>query len=452
MENLQLLIATITGIILLLLLVTRFKINAFISLLIASIFVGLSAGMPAEEVIASMQEGMGGTLGFVATVVGLGAIFGQILEHSGGAEAVANSLLKSFGKEKASWAMVMTGFFVAIPVFFDVAFIILVPLIYALGRDTGKSLLYYGIPLLTGLAVTHAFIPPTPGPIAVADILDADLGWVILFGFLVGIPSAAVAGPIFGNYIGKRIDVAVPDYISMEESDSLPESKLPPFRLILGIISIPLLLILGNTITNALVDQGTIESSAWTHTIQFLGHPFTALILAVLAAMYWLGVKRNATREQLSKLSMESMKPAGVIILITGAGGVFKQVLVNSGVGEMLAQGMSGLGLPVIALAWLIATAVRVTQGSATVAMITAAGIVSPIMMTLEVSEPHKALVVLAIAAGATTLSHVNDSGFWLVNRYFGMTEKETLQSWSAMTVIVSLTGFLLCLLISLFI
>jgi Gnt-I system low-affinity gluconate transporter len=238
----------------------------------------------------------------------------------------------------------------------------------------------------------------------------------------------------------------------MEDSDSLPESELPPFRLILGIISIPLLLILGNTITNALVDQGTIEASAWTHTIQFLGHPFTALILAVLAAMYWLGVKRNATREQLSKLSMESMKPAGVIILITGAGGVFKQVLVNSGVGEMLAQGMSGLGLPVIALAWLIATAVRVTQGSATVAMITAAGIVSPIIMTLEVSEPHKALVVLAIAAGATTLSHVNDSGFWLVNRYFGMTEKETLQSWSAMTVIVSLTGLLLCLLISLFI
>lgn len=452
MENFQLLAATLLGIVLLLLLVTKFKINAFISLLIASIFVGLGAGMPANQVLTSMQEGMAGTLGFVATVVGLGAIFGQILEHSGGAESVARTLIKKFGRDKAPWSMVITGFVVAIPVFLDVGFIILVPLIYALSRDTGKSLLYYGIPLLAGLAVTHAFIPPTPGPIAVADILGADLGWVILFGFIVGIPTAILAGPVFGKYIGNKIHISIPDYVDMENEVHKEDADLPPFSLLLLIISVPLLLILGNTITAALIDQGITEPQFLTEAVIFIGHPFSALTIAVLIAMYWLGTRRGTTREQLSKLSMEAMKPAGVIILITGAGGVFKQVLVDSGVGDMLAIGMSDLGLPVIVLAWLIAAAVRVTQGSATVAMITAAGILAPIMLSFEISDPHKALIVLSIAAGSTILSHVNDSGFWLVSRYFGMSEKDTLRSWTVMETIISVVGFVLVLGLSLFV
>lgn len=452
MENFQLLAATLIGIVLLLLLVTRFKINAFISLLIASIVVGLGAGMPATDVLNSMQEGMAGTLGFVATVVGLGAIFGQILEHSGGAESVARTLIRKFGRDKAPWSMVITGFVVAIPVFLDVGFIILVPLIYALSRDTGKSLLYYGIPLLAGLAVTHAFIPPTPGPIAVADILGADLGWVILFGFIVGIPTAIVAGPIFGKYIGNKIHIAIPDYVEMEENETKEDAELPPFTLLILIISVPLLLILGNTITEALIDQGVTEPQFWTEFLIFIGHPFSALTIAVLIAMYWLGVRRGTTRDQLSKLSMEAMKPAGVIILITGAGGVFKQVLVNSGVGDMLAGGMADLGLPLIVLAWLIAAAVRVTQGSATVAMITAAGILAPIMVSFDISDPHRALIVLSIAAGATTLSHVNDSGFWLVSRYFGMSEKDTLRSWTVMETIISVVGFALAFGLSFFV
>jgi Gnt-I system low-affinity gluconate transporter len=453
MENIQLTIAALAGIALLLLLVIRYKINAFISLLIASIVVGIGAGMPASTVLESMQQGMGGTLGFVATVVGLGAIFGQILEHSGGATAVAKTMLHRFGKENASWAMMFTGFFVAIPVFFDVAFIILVPLVYALGRDTGKSILYYGIPLLTGLAVTHAFIPPTPGPIAVADILGADLGWVILFGFMIGIPTAIIAGPVFGKYIGNKIHVTVPDYMEMDDSSSdLPEDKLPSFTLLISIISVPLVLILGNTLVDALVSQNLIEPGFFTQMIMFVGHPFTALTIAVLIAFYWLGIQRGATKQQLSDLSMEAMKPAGIIILITGAGGVFKQVLVDSGVGEMLANSIADWGLPIIALAWVIAVIVRVTQGSATVAMITAAGITAPILSQFDYSQPYIALVVLAIAAGATTFSHVNDSGFWLVNRYFGMSEKDTLRSWSVMATIISVSGFLLAMLMSLFV
>ena len=451
MIELQLLIATLAGIALLLVLVTKFKVNAFISLLIASVFVGITAGMPPSSVIESIQNGMGGTLGFVATVVGLGAIFGQILQHSGGAEAVANTMLRRFGKENASWAMVITGFFVAIPVFFDVAFIILVPLVYALSRDTKKSLLFYGIPLLTGLAVTHAFIPPTPGPIAVADIIDADLGWVILFGFIIGIPTSIVAGPIFGKYIGRKIYVPVPEYMELDDNEKQQADTLPSFTLLISIISVPLLLILGNTLTSSFVEQGLINPGFLTETIIFIGHPFIALTIAVLIALYGLGVKRGSTREQLSKLSMEAMKPAGVIILITGAGGVFKQVLVDSGVGEMLAATMSDIGLPVIVLAWLIAAAVRITQGSATVAMITAAGIIYPILIQFDLSEPHKALVVLSIAAGATIMSHVNDSGFWLVNRYFGMSEKDTLKSWTVMATIISVMGLFLAWGLSLF-
>ncbi|MDX1591473.1 MAG: SLC13 family permease, partial [Balneolaceae bacterium] len=277
MNELQLLIATVSGIALLLYLVTRVKLNAFISLLIASILTGIAAGMPAESVINSIQQGMGGTLGFVATVVGLGAIFGQLLEHSGGAEAVARKMLQRFGSENASWAMMVTGFFVAIPVFFDVAFIILVPLVYAIGRDTQKSILFYGIPLLTGLAVTHAFIPPTPGPIAVADIIDADLGWVILFGFIVGLPTAVIAGPIFGKYIGSKINVTVPDYIVDESNIHEDQDSLPPFSLLVAIILVPLLLILGNTLTSTLVGQGSIQTGFFTELIIFVGHPFIAL-------------------------------------------------------------------------------------------------------------------------------------------------------------------------------
>jgi len=451
METYRLLAVTVSGIVLLLFLVTRLKLNAFIALLITGMFIGLGAGMPVETVLESVQEGMGGTLGFVATVVGLGAIFGQILEHSGGASALAASLLRVFGQERANWALMATGFLVAIPVFFDVGFIILVPLVYALTRETGKSILYYAIPLLTGLAVTHSFIPPTPGPIAVAEIVKADLGWVILFGFIIGLPTAVIAGPIFGRFISKKIDAGIPDYIEWDK-DNIPADALPSFALIIAIIAVPLFLILMSTVTRSLIDTGVLSAGGLTSTIIFLGHPFSALTIAVLLALYWLGYKRGATGDQLSELSLKAMQPAGIIILITGAGGVLKQILIDSGIGNLLAQTMAGLGFPVILLAYCIACAVRITQGSATVAMITAAGIVAPVISEFNLSQPQIALVVLSISSGATILSHVNDSGFWLVNRYLGLTEKETLKSWTVMETIISVTGFGLAALISLFV
>ena len=441
MEDLHLLLAVVAGIGLLLYMVIRLKIQAFIALLVTSMFVGIAGGMPVGEVLSSIEEGMGSTLGFVATVVGLGAIFGQILEHSGGAEALARQLLKRFGTEHSSWALMITGFVVAIPVFFDVGFIILVPLVYTLARKTGKSLLYYGIPLLTGLAVTHSFIPPTPGPIAVADILGADLGWIILFGFVIGIPTAIIAGPLFGSYISKKIHVDIPDYIDWDEAED-EEKNPPPVWLIVGIIAVPLLLILGNTLTGALLKQQVVTEGWLTSLFTFIGHPFVALTIATGMALYWLGSRRGTTGEQLSELSLKAMQPAGIIILITGAGGTFKQILVDSGIGSMMAESMSSMGLPVIVLAYFIAVVVRITQGSATVSMITAAGIAAPIIEEFSLSQPQVALVVLAISSGATILSHVNDSGFWLVNRYLGLTEKETLKSWTVMETIISVVGF----------
>ncbi|MEQ8475548.1 gluconate:H+ symporter [Fulvivirga sp.] len=444
MIDYTLLLAVFSGIAAILVLILFFRIHAFLALLIASILVGVIAGVEPLSIIKTMQNGMGGTLGFVAMVVGLGAIFGAILEQSGGAEALAKFLLSKFGEQRASWAMMITGFVVAIPVFFDVAFIILIPMVYALQRKTKKSLLLYALPLLTGLAITHAFIPPTPGPVAVADILGANLGWVIMMGFLAGIPAAIVGGPIFAKYIAKKIPLDAPKEVSNEKA----EATFPPVGMIITIILVPILLIVANTLLNSsLVGDGSISEDvkSW---IEMIGHPFSALIIANLLAWYFLGIKRGLTKETLLKISGKSMEPAGIIILLTGAGGVFKQMLVDTGAGEMLANYVAASGLPVIFFAFIAAALVRVLQGSSTVAMITAAGLISPLLGS-GAAEIDKALIVIAIACGASTLSHVNDSGFWLVSNYLGMTEKQTFRSWTMMTLIISFVGFAAVLLLS---
>ncbi len=437
MLDYSLISAVVIGIITLLVLILRFKLQAFISLLIASIVVGVLAGMEPITIIETIQQGMGSTLGFVAVVVGLGAMFGAILEHSGGAESLAKYLLHKFGEKRSSWALMLTGFFVAIPVFFDVAFIILVPLIYALQRKTKRSLLLYAIPLLAGLAITHSFIPPTPGPVAVADIVKADLGWVILIGFIVGIPTAILSGPIFANYISQKIFVEAP----ILELETDKPADHPPVGIILTIIGIPIVLIISNTVLNsALISEGTVPESI-KNWLKMIGHPFTALIIANLIAWYTLGIRRGTDKSILLKISNKSMGTAGIIILLTGAGGVFKQVLVNTGTGEMLAKYFAEAGVSILLFAFIAAVLVRVIQGSATVAMITAAGLTAPLIAP-DTSDISRALLVIAIASGASILSHVNDSGFWLVSKYLGMTEKETFKSWSMMTTILALTGF----------
>jgi gluconate transporter len=444
MIDFSLISAVFIGIILLLFLILKLRIPAFIALLIASISVGIFSGMNPLDIINTIKEGMGNTLGFVATVVGLGAMFGAILEHSGGAEALANYLLNKFGEKNASWALMITGFFIAIPVFFDVAFIILVPLIYSLQRKTKKSLLLYAIPLLAGLAITHSFIPPTPGPVAVADILKADLGWVILFGFIVGIPSAIISGPLFAKYISKKIHINAPKI-----TDKQIHKNYPAVGLILAIIGIPIVLIVSNTVLNSpLFEEGTIPGNV-KNWLQMIGHPFSALIIANLIAWYLLGIKRGYSKDTLLKTTTKSMEAAGIIILLTGAGGVFKQILINTGTGTMLANYFADKGISILLFAFLAAVIVRVLQGSATVAMITAAGITAPLLSN-TITDIDKALLVIAIAAGASIMSHVNDSGFWLVSKYLHLDEKQTFRSWSLMTSILSLVGFTTVLLLSL--
>ncbi len=485
----QLLFAFLGGIGILLVLILFFRINAFISLLISSIAVGLFSGMGFEKIVENMISGMGNTLGFVATIIGLGAIFGAILEHSGATERLSNFMLQKFGTENSSIALSLSGFMIAIPVFFDVAFIILIPVIYALQKKTGKSLLFFAIPLLASLAVTHAFIPPTPGPIAVADIVNADLGWIILFGFIVGLPTTIIAGLIFGKYIAKKIHVEVPN-IELGTPRKIASEKMPNIFLVFSLILLPIVLILTNTIFNAthasavkgkystevvqkiylaenptadtanfvlaqtdfkniLKEKIKIEKSSTTQLISFLGHPIIALIISTLLGLYFLGIRYGATKDELQEISMKALAPAGVIILITGAGGVFKQMLVESGAGVMLANQFIQYNLMPLVSAYLVALLVRLLQGSATVAMITAAGIMAPIILNLEMSEIQLALLTLSIAAGASGFSHVNDSGFWLVNRYLGLTEVQTIKSWTAMTGILSVVAFIIILLLN---
>lgn len=436
------------GILVLLFLVIKLKIHAFISLLIVSMGVGIAAGMPANKVMDSIQNGMGGTLGFIATVVGLGSIFGKMLEVSGGAERLARTLLEKFGKEKAQWAMTLTGFIISIPVFFDVGFIILVPIVYGLTKETNKSVLFYGIPLLAGLAVTHAFVPPTPGPVSVAQLLNADLGKVILFGIIVGIPAAAVAGPIFAKYISKKINVGVPDYMIIDEDEKLKfeDNNLPSFSLVFSIIFIPIILIVLNSVASIYLPEGDYLKEF----LGFIGHPFFSLTLATIISFVFLGISRGFTMDEILEVSTASLAPAGLIILVTGAGGVFKQILIDSGVGELLANSVSNWNINPILLAFAIAIIVRVSVGSATVAMITSAGIMAPILENIPSTEP--ALVTIAIAAGATALSHVNDSGFWMVNRYFGIDELDTLKSWTIMETLIGIVGLVGALILDIFV
>ena len=433
------------GIALLLLLVVKLRVPAFLALLITSLLVGLSSGLEPQQVIDSIKNGMGGTLGFVAIVVGLGAILGQILESSGGIQRIADSLIQSFGSGKIQWSLGVTGFIVAIPVFFDVAFIILAPLLYGLANRSGRSLLYYAIPLLAGLAITHSFIPPTPGPIAVAELIKADLGWVILFGALAGIPAMIIAGPWFGQFIANRLFVPVPE--AHRDQSTAADVSAPSFAWMSSIILLPLVLImLATTAPFVLVAESPLLT-----VVSFLGHPFVALTIATILALIIARKKCDLSREALLNIANKGLEPAGVVILITGAGGAFKQVLIDSGVGQMLASVFIEAQFSVFILGFLIAAITRVAQGSATVAMITGAGLMAPILELQPMSAPSLGLLVIAISSGATILSHVNDSGFWLVSRYLGLSEKDTLKTWTVMTTLISLVGLASCLVISLF-
>ncbi|MGW2328805.1 GntP family permease [Streptomyces sp. NPDC001700] len=454
------------GIALLLYLIIKVRLQPFVALLGVSIAVGLAAGLSVTELFGTVQKsdavsliesGMGGILGHIAIIIGLGTMLGAILEVSGGAEALSSRLLGLFGEKRAPLAMGLTGLIFGIPVFFDVGIFVLAPIVYAATKRSGKSIVLYAMPLLAGLSMTHAFLPPHPGPVAAAGLLHVDLGWVILMGVLVGIPSVLAAWA-YAAWIGNRLFVPVPQDMveAAEESRQAVEAEQRaagggaaerPVAVgtVLAIIGTPLLLILCATFSSIALDPSTGRS-----VIEFFGHPFVALTIALFLAYYLLGIRRGWSRKSLETVSTASLKPVGNIILVVGAGGVFGAVLKGSGVAQALADAFDSAGLPVILLSWLISLVLRVAQGSATVAIVTTAGIVSPMLASGDYSQAHLALVIMAISAGSIFASHVNDGGFWMVAKYFGISERDTLKSWTVLESVLSVAGFAVAALLSL--
>ena len=440
----RLIIAALVGLVILLVLIIGVKLQAILAILISAVAIGLMAGMPYSAILESVGTGMGNTLKGIALLVGLGSMFGAILEISGGAQRIATTLVDKFGESKAAWALGITGLVIAMPVFFDAGLIILIPLAFSLAKKTKKSTLCYAIPLLAGLAVGHAFIPPTPGPILVANMLGVELGYVIIVGLLAGTVAMIVAGPMFGKFIGSKIYVPVPK--SVQEMEECDETKLPGFLTVVSIILIPLVLIILSTISKVVPAMAGVQP-----VLAFIGEPFIALTIATLAAMIVLGIKHGYSREELEKVMTKSLEPTGMILLVTACGGVLRYVLQESGLGEVIGNAVAGSALPLVVVAFVVAALVRMSVGSATVAMTMGAGIIAAMPEIASLSPLHLACVTAAIAGGATVMSHFNDSGFWLVKSLLQIDEKTTLKSWTVMETLVGTSGFVVALVISFF-
>lgn len=440
----RLVIAALVGLVILLVLIIKFNIQAMIAILIGALAIGLMAGMPVDDIVLAVNDGIGNTLKGIALLVGLGSMFGAILEMSGGAQTIAVTMVKKFGDQKAAWALGITGLVIAMPVFFDAGLIILIPLAFSLAKRTNKSSLFYVIPLLAGLAVGHAFIPPTPGPVLVATMLDVELGWVILVGIFCGTAAMIVAGPIWGAICGKKYNVAIPEHVANQED--FDESKLPKFSVIVGIIMIPLVLIIMDSVAGVVP---TLEPAR--PILGFLGEPFVALLIATIAAMFILGYRYGYNKKELEQIMTKSLEPTGMILLVTASGGVLRYMLQYSGLGEVIGNAVSSAALPMVVVAFIVAALVRISVGSATVAMTMAAGIIAAMPGIAEFSPLYLACVTAAIAGGSTVCSHFNDSGFWLVKSLVGMDEKTTLKTWTIMETLVGATGFAAALMISFF-
>lgn len=441
----RLVIAALVGLALLLVLIIKFKIHAMISILIGAITIGLVAGMPFSEIVLAVNDGIGNTLKGIALLVGLGSMFGAILEASGGAQTLAVTMVRKFGDEKAAWALGLTGLVIAMPVFFDAGLIILIPLAFSLSKKTKRSTLFYVIPLLAGLAVGHAFIPPTPGPVLVATMLNVDLGWVILVGILCGTVAMIVAGPIWGSICGKKYMVPVPEHVANQED--FDESKLPKFGTIVLIILIPLVLIILKSLAGVVPAMAPVAS-----IFTFLGEPFVALLIATVVAMFVLGTKHGYSLEELEKIMTKSLEPTGLILLVTACGGVLRYVLQYSGLGDLIGNAVASINMPIVVVAFVVAALVRICVGSSTVAMTMAAGIIAAMPGIADLSPLYLACTVAAVAGGATVCSHFNDSGFWLVKSLVGIDEKTTLKTWTIMETLVGVTGFVVAFIISCFV
>ena len=421
------------GVLLLLVLIVAFKLNAFLSLIISSLAVGIAEGMPMTEVVHSIQNGIGSTLGFLSLILGLGAMLGKLLASSGGAQRIAEGLTNAFGKQNIQWAAMLTGFIVGIPMFYSVGFVVLVPLVFTVAAATRLPLLYIGLPMLASLSVAHGFLPPHPGPSAIAVLFNADLGLTLIYGLIISVPAILLGGLLFSKTL-KEIKPKPPE--KMFNSKVFSEEELPSFGASIFTGLLPVFLIAVATIMDVVLPSGSPLLSFFG----FIGNPVIALLLSVLLAIYTLGIRRKKKMKDIMNVFEESIASIAMILLVIGGAGAFKEVLVDSGVGGYISELLKDMTISPLILVWGIAGIIRVSVGSATVAGLTTAGIALPIISSTNVSPE---LMVLATGAGSLMLSHVNDTGFWMFKEYFGLSIRDTIRSWSAMETIVSLVGLI---------
>ncbi|GAB6991630.1 GntP family permease [Paenibacillus pini] len=439
-HNWTLIVWTVITIVFLILFIAKFKWNPFVTLLLSALLLGFLTGMKPLDIVDSVTKGLGGTLGTIAIVIGLGTMLGKMMAESGGAEQIATTLVNRFGEKRVHWAMMIVGFIVGIPVFFEVGVILLIPIIFTVARKTKMSLLQIGIPILAGLSTVHGLVPPHPAPMIAIDAYQASLGPTILYSLIVGLPAAIIAGPVFGKWIGKRIKVEPPAQLA-EQFSASNDKELPSFGLTLFTILLPVILMLIGSVAT-IIDPQAVHG--FTVFCEFIGHEIIALLIAVVFSFFSLGFSRGFTKEQVSKFTSECLAPTATIILIIGGGGAFKQVLITSGVGDAIAQIATSAHINIIIFAWFVAALIRVATGSATVAMTTAAGIIAPVLALNPSANVE--LVVLATGAGSIVLSHVNDAGFWMVKEFFNMTVPQTLKSWTVMETLLSVISLILIL------
>jgi Gnt-I system high-affinity gluconate transporter len=421
----------ILGIILLLLLIIVLKFNAFIAFIIVSIFVGIAEGMPALKVIGSIQTGIGDTLGSLVLILGFGAMLGKMVAESGAAQRISSKLIALFGIRNIQWAMVITGFMVGIPMFYNVGFVVLVPLVFTVAAATGLPLLYVGIPILASLSVTHGFLPPHPSPTAIASMFGADIGKTMGYGIILSIPAIVVAGPFFGRTL-KKIDASpIREFVNPK---ILSDEEMPGIWSSVTVTLMPVILIGVYSISTLFIPEGNKIRTL----LGFIGDPVVAMLISMLAAVFFLGIARGKKMKDVMDSMGHSIGSITMVILIIAGAGGFKQVLVDSGVSSDIANLLTQTDMSPLLLAWLIAALLRVCIGSATVAGLTTAGILVPLATGGTV---NKELLVLAIGAGSLMLSHINDSGFWMYKEYFNLSVKDTFRTWTVMETLVSTIG-----------
>ncbi|NWC66691.1 permease DsdX [Pseudomonas sp. P7758] len=431
-----LLIYAAIAIIALIVLIARYRLNPFIVITLVSIGLALLAGMPADTIMGSYEAGVGKTLGHIALVVALGTMLGKMMAESGGAEQVARTLINRFGERNAHWAMVCIAFLVGLPLFFEVGFVLLVPIAFTVARRVGVSILMVGLPMVAGLSVVHALVPPHPAAMMAVLAYNASVGQTVLYAILIGIPTAIIAGPLYAKFIVPHIHLPAENPLERQFIDREPRTRLPSFALTMGTILLPVVLMMIGGWANLISTPGT----AFNQFLLFIGNSVIALLVATLVSFWTLGLAQGFNRESILKFTNECLAPTASITLLVGAGGGLNRILVDAGVTNEILGLAHAFNLSPLVMGWLFAALMRIATGSATVAMTTASGVVAPVAMGL--GYPHPELLVLATGAGSVIFSHVNDGGFWLIKEYFNMTVIQTFKTWTVLETLISVVAF----------